>query len=162
MCTDGHHHSHADGGESRPLRVPTGPMSRRTFAQAGGGLLLLFGAAFGGLSFALYPLCVAHANDRLLPAERVSASGQLVLLYSAGAALGPLGGAAAMNWMGPGGLFLFIAACAAAMLGFSLWRLAATAPVPGPAQQDFQMLPRTTPVAALLDPSGPEAATVKD
>ena len=41
MCTDGHHHSHADGGESRPLRVPTGPMSRRTFAQAGGGLLLL-------------------------------------------------------------------------------------------------------------------------
>ena len=131
-------------------------------AAPGGGLLLLFGAAFGGLSFALYPLCVAHANDRLLPAERVSASGQLVLLYSAGAALGPLGAAAAMNWVGPGGLFLFIAACAAAMLGFSLWRLAATAPVPGPAQQDFQMLPRTTPVAALLDPSGPEAATVKD
>ena len=131
-------------------------------AAPGGALLLLFGAAFGGLSFALYPLCVAHANDRLLPAERVSASGQLVLLYSAGAALGPLGAAAAMNWMGPGGLFLFIAACAAAMLGFSLWRLAATAPVPGPAQQDFQMLPRTTPVAALLDPSGPEAATVKD
>ena len=43
MCTDGHHHSHADGGEPRPLRVPTGPMSRRTFAQAGGGLLLAAG-----------------------------------------------------------------------------------------------------------------------
>ena len=43
MCTDGHHHSHAHRGEPRPLRVPTGPMSRRTFAQAGGGLLLAAG-----------------------------------------------------------------------------------------------------------------------
>ena len=122
-----------------------------------GGLLLLFGAAFGGLSFALYPLCVAYANDRLLPSERVTASGQLVLLYSAGAAIGPLGGAAAMTVAGPGGLFLFIALAAAAMLAFGLWRLATSAPVPGAEQQDFQILPRTTPVAALLDPAGPDS-----
>src|SRR3546814_6853648 len=44
-----------------------------------GTLLLALGALFGGLSFALYPLCVAFANDRLLPSERVTASGQLVL-----------------------------------------------------------------------------------
>lgn len=36
MCTDGHHH-----------RVPTRPMSRRTFAQAGSGLLLAGGLAAG-------------------------------------------------------------------------------------------------------------------
>lgn len=119
--------------------------------------LLALGAAFGGLSFALYPLCVAHSNDRLLPAERVTASSQLVLLYSCGAALGPLGAAAAMTLAGAGGLFLFIAICAAAMLGFGLWRLAASAGVPEDAQQDFQILPRTTPVAALLDPAGPDA-----
>src|SRR3546814_10207044 len=65
--------------------------------QPTGALLLALGFAFGGLSFALYPLSVAHANDRLLPSERVTASGQLVLLYSAGAALGPLGAAAAMT-----------------------------------------------------------------
>ncbi|MFC3784733.1 MFS transporter [Sphingopyxis italica] len=121
-----------------------------------GALLLALGALFGGLSFALYPLCVAFANDRLLPSERVTASGQLVLLYSAGAALGPLGAAAAMTLAGAGGLFLFIAFGAAAMLGFGLWRLATSEPVPGAAQQDFQILPRTTPVAALLDPAGPE------
>src|SRR3546814_11606849 len=57
--------------------------------QPTGALLLALGFAFGGLSFALYPLSVAHANDRLLPSERVTASGQLVLLYSAGAAPGP-------------------------------------------------------------------------
>jgi MFS family permease len=123
--------------------------------QPVGMLLLALGAAFGGLSFALYPLCVAFVNDRLLASERVAASGQLVLLYSAGAALGPLGAAAAMTLAGAGGLFLFIAAVAAAMLAFGLWRLAISDPVPGADQQDFQILPRTTPVAALLDPAGP-------
>lgn len=125
-------------------------------AQPGGLILFGIGAAFGGLSFALYPLCVAYVNDRLLPSERVTASGQLVLLYSAGAALGPLGAAGAMTLAGPGGLFLFIAFAAATMLAFGLWRLATSDPVPGAAQQDFQILPRTTPVAALLDPAGPE------
>ncbi|WP_194953812.1 MFS transporter [Sphingopyxis solisilvae] len=121
-----------------------------------GPLLLGLGALFGGLSFALYPLCVAFVNDRLLPSERVTASGQLVLLYSVGAALGPLGAAGAMTLIGVGGLFLFIALAAGMMLAFGLWRLAASAPVPGAAQQDFQILPRTTPVAALLDPAGPD------
>lgn len=124
--------------------------------QPGGLLLLGLGALFGGLSFALYPLCVAFVNDRLLSSERVAASGQLVLLYSAGAALGPLGAAAAMTLTGAGGLFLFIAAVAAAMLAFGLVRLAVSDPVPGAEQQDFQILPRTTPVAALLDPAGPD------
>jgi MFS family permease len=117
-----------------------------------GAALLAAGAAFGGLSFALYPLCVAHVNDRLDSTERVSASGQLVLLYSGGAALGPLLAAAAMSQTGAGGLFLFAAACAALMLAFSLWRLLAAAPVPADAQGDFQILPRTTPMAGLLGP----------
>lgn len=125
-------------------------------AQPKGFFLLGLGAAFGGLSFALYPLCVAYVNDRLLPSERVTASGQLVLLYSTGAAIGPLGAAAFMTFAGPGGLFIFIALAAAGMLAFGLLRLAVSDPVPGAAQQDFHILPRTTPVAALLDPAGPD------
>src|SRR3546814_16888931 len=54
-------------------------------------------------------------------------------------------------------LFLFIALGAATMLAFGLWRLATSDPVPGAAQQDFQILPRTPPVAALLDPAGPDS-----
>lgn len=117
-----------------------------------GAALFAAGAAFGGLSFALYPLCVAHVNDRLDSTERVSASGQLVLLYSGGAALGPLLAAVAMSRTGAGGLFLFVAVCAALMLAFSLWRLLAAASVPADAQGDFQIFPRTTPMAGLLDP----------
>lgn len=115
--------------------------------------LFAAGALFGGLSFALYPLCVAHCNDRLLATERVAASGRLVLLYSLGAVLGPIWAASFMTAADQGGLFLFIAVCSGAALIFGLWRQAASEPVPAPDQQDFQILPRTTPMASLLDPN---------
>lgn len=118
---------------------------------SGGPLLLGLGALFGGLSFALYPLCVAHCNDRLLHTERIAASGRLVLLYAVGAAIGPLGAALLMNLAPGGGLFIFIALCAGATLVFGLWRQTATPPAPD--QQDFQIVPRTTPLASLLDPN---------
>lgn len=129
-------------------------MSLGIALATGPGLLLLgLGALWGGLGFALYPLCVAHSNDRLHASERVAASGGLVLLYSIGAAIGPIFGASAMSLVGPSGLFLFIALCAAGMLGFGLWRLAVREPVPEEAQQSYQIIPRTTPVAGLLDPN---------
>ena len=81
-----------------------------------------------------------------------------MLVYSVGAAMGPMGAAIAMGQTGTGGLFGFIALAAAGTLVFGLWRLATSAPVPGDAQQDFQILPRTTPVATLLDPAGPYPA----
>lgn len=131
--------------------------------------LFALGAGFGGLSFALYPLCVAYVNDRLTSPERVAASSKLVLLYSAGAALGPLGGAVAMEQFSgeAGGLFFFIAILAIAMTVYGLWRVLTSDPVPGSDQQDFQILPRTTPVASLLDtagvtPSSPSTANEKD
>jgi MFS family permease len=118
--------------------------------------LLIFGGLFGGLSFTLYPLCVAHTNDRLHPSCRVAASGRLILLYSVGAALGPIGAAGFITLAGSTGLFLFIGACAGSTLVFGLWRQQSTLPVPGALQQLYQILPRTTPVAAMLDPNGPE------
>lgn len=126
---------------------------------SGGFLLMLLGATFGGLSFALYPLCVAHCNDRLLATERVAASGKLVLLYSLGAMLGPLGAATLMNATGPGGLFLFCALCAGATFTFGIWRQAASDAVPARYQQDFQIVPRTTPTASLLDPNTADGQT---
>lgn len=116
-------------------------------------LLMMFGALFGGLSFALYPLCVAHCNDRLLETERVAASGRLVLLYSIGAALGPVLAASFMTMAGTSGLFLFIALASGLAMMVGLWRQRASNPVPDNYQQDFQIMPRTTPMAALLDPN---------
>ncbi|AIT81005.1 MFS transporter [Novosphingobium pentaromativorans] len=127
-----------------------------TVTQHNGVQLLGLGALFGGLTFALYPLCVAHTNDRLEADERVGATGGLVLLYSAGAALGPILGSAAMTLPFDNGLFAFITLCAASALVFGLWRQTATPPVPSETQNAYQILPRTTPVAAMLDPLGPD------
>jgi MFS family permease len=119
--------------------------------------LMLAGALYGGAAFALYPLCVAHTNDHLGSKQRVAATGGLVLVYSAGAAAGPLPGAALMDILGARGLFLFIALCAAAVVIFCAYRLWSTPPVPGERQRRYLILPRTTPLAAKLDPLSPDS-----
>lgn len=122
-----------------------------------GGMRLLAIALFGGGAFALYPLCVAHTNDRLSAEERVSASGGLVLAYSAGAMAGPMLAAGAIAWLGAPGLFAAIAAAGTLMVAYALWRTGARAAVPNAEQQRYVILPRTTPAAASLDPLSPEA-----
>ncbi|MDI1365166.1 MAG: MFS transporter [bacterium] len=125
---------------------------------AAGPVLLVLGALFGGFSFALYPLCVAHANDHVSAEQRVAASGGLILVYSLGAAAGPLLGALALKQFGPAGLPGFIAACAGVAVIFALWRMAVREPVPSDRQQSYQLLPRTTPMSAMLDPLTPDEA----
>ncbi len=116
-------------------------------------LLLPAVALFGGVAFALYPLCVAHANDRLPSEKRVGATGGLVLVYSGGAILGPLAGAATMELLGATGLFALIGMVAILTLGFALRRVRITDPVPADQQMPYQVLPRTTPMAAtVLEP----------
>lgn len=121
-----------------------------------GFILLSLAALFGGLSFALYPLCVAHTNDHLAADQRVAASGGMVLLYSLGAACGPLLAAPAMALLGTGGLFVFIAVCAGGGLAFAFWRQVRSAPVPAAEQENYVILPRTTPMSASLDPVAPD------
>lgn len=109
------------------------------------GIGLVLGGLFGGTSFALYPLCVAHANDQLAPTQRVSATGGLVLVYSLGAASGPLLVSSVMTVTGPQALFQVIAVLAACVLGFGMWRRRVGDVVPAEMQQAYQPLPRTTP-----------------
>lgn len=80
----------------------------------------------------------------------------LVLVYSVGASAGPLPASVLMDAAGPRGLFLFIAICAALLIGFAIFRLFAAPPVPDARQRRFLILPRTTPLAARLDPLAPD------
>ena len=57
-----------------------------------------------------------------------------------------------MTVAGAGGLFLFIGACALLTFAFAVWRQLRRDPVPDELQQPYQILPRTTPAAAELDP----------
>lgn len=126
-------------------------------AAEGRHQLMAAGALFGGACFALYPLCVAHTNDHLQPSQRVGATGGLVLVYSLGAAAGPVPAALFMDFGKPKSLFLFLALCAAVVIVFACYRLLVAPPVPGERQRRFLILPRTTPLAAKLDPISQES-----
>ncbi|HET7922378.1 MAG TPA: MFS transporter, partial [Gammaproteobacteria bacterium] len=127
-------------------------------AVTGGTLvfvLLIVGPVFGGLTFTLYPVAVAHANDHIEIADVVPASAALILCYSLGAMLGPLGAAAVMWVTGATGLFLFTALLSlalgvAALLAPRVARVAPEDRVP------YVPVPRTSAVIAQLDPRAPE------
>lgn len=82
--------------------------------------LLVLTGLFGGLSFALYPVAVARANDRLAPSEVIPVSSALILFYGAGAFAGPLGASGFMALFGSRGLFGFIG-LVALIFGVSAW-----------------------------------------
>ncbi|QDH70907.1 MFS transporter [Marilutibacter alkalisoli] len=73
--------------------------------------LLLYGLwfAFGGLSFAIYPICMAHLLDHLPPEDTLSAGSSLLLLNGVGSAFGPALAGIAMTRFGHEALPVFFA-----------------------------------------------------
>ena len=114
--------------------------------------LMLVAPLFGGLSFTLYPICLAHTNDYVRREDLVSASGGLILANSIGAIIGPPLASAMMAFGGPEGLFAFIAAGALCATLYGLWRTRVRPPLPAEAQAAFRPLPQTTPTVGPLDP----------
>jgi len=78
----------------------------------------------GGFMSVIYPVCVAHANDRMPEERAVSVSGRLILISGVGSAVGPLLAAAAMSALGVRGLFNFMAALAVLFAFFAFFALA--------------------------------------
>lgn len=124
-------------------------------------MLLLFVALFGGVSFTIYPLALAHASDRLENNEdMVGLSSGMLLLYSAGAVVGPLaaGPVFALQREG-GGLFLFMATIAVITVIFGFWRVYRAPPATSDEQVAFVAVPRTSAALTELDPRQPEEET---
>jgi MFS family permease len=129
-----------------------------TAGAAGAALLgALFGAAwhavlfallfvFGGLAFAIYPICIALTNDRLTREEIQQSASSLLLLNGAGAALGPALAGVLMSHLGPRALLVYFAIVLGALALYTLWRLGNSREAP--AATSFQAMVRTTPEAA--------------
>ena len=85
--------------------------------------IYLAGAAYGGLSFTVYSLCMAHAND-FAPADKLlqTASG-LLTAYGFGAFLGPIVAASFMGRLGPQGLFVMSALVSGFLGVFAVYRM---------------------------------------
>lgn len=122
--------------------------------------LILLALGYGGAAFTIYGIAVAHANDHLQPTDLVPASAGLLIAYGIGAAIGPVPAAMAMEIVGPGGLFAFIAAMLALLAAFGLARMRLRGPVPKAEQVPYMAVPRTSPVVGELDPRG-EAAPIE-
>ncbi len=115
----------------------------------------LLACLFSALQFTIYPLCVAYANDFLEPAERVQASGGLVLAYSVGAAAGPVLTAFTMKQTGPQGLFLFSGVVMLLLVCFASYRTRQRSWAKLTPKDPFVVLPRatTTPIPTELEPN---------
>jgi MFS family permease len=90
----------------------------------GANLLILWSfAAWGGLALCIYSVCVAHACDIVDPGQIVSTVGTLLFSWATGVTVGPLLGAAAMEMMGPKGLFIYSAIASLGLVIFIVVRI---------------------------------------
>lgn len=88
---------------------------------AEGFMAVLVGAGFlGAFVFTLYSLSAATANDRVGTGQRVQVAGALLITYGAGAVLGPVIAGQFMSFLGPQGLFFYIALIELVLCGFSI------------------------------------------
>jgi len=100
-------------------------------------VLFPLAAVFGGLALTLYSLALSHVNDHLEPSQMVAASGALILLNGAGAAIGPVIVGFLMEPFGAQAYFASLAVLAGLLALFDLWRKARRAPVPAEQKGPF-------------------------
>lgn len=158
------------------LQVPVGRLSDRNdrrlvlaglavgFAAAAVLLVLLparlavvlpVAALLGGFMSTLYPVCVAHAFDRM-PSDRVVAvSGRLILVSGFGSALGPMLGAAIMARFDINGLLYFMALMTLLLAAIAGLRVRMRE-APERVERPFDLIdPMTAPIS--LEPEATEA-----
>jgi MFS family permease len=85
--------------------------------------ILVASCAFGMFAFPVYAIAVAHTNDFVPHGEFVESSSGLLLLFGAGAVLGPLSASYIMSQIGPQGLYMFTALVHVSMASFALYRM---------------------------------------
>jgi MFS family permease len=101
----------------------------------------------GGFMSTLYPVCVAHAHDRMPRDRIVAVSGRLILVSGVGSVIGPLVGASLMARFEIDGVFYFMAAAVLLLALVAGFGSLTTQP---PAHQDvpFEILmPQAGPLA---------------
>jgi len=126
-----------------------------------GNVPLLLGAAWGMVLFPLYTISVAHANDHAAPEEFVEVSSGLLLVFAAGATLGPVLGAAVLVQFGGASLFGYIAVVHFMLAAFVLWRMTRRPSAPAQEHVGFQeALVATITVSPVFDADTHPEATL--
>ena len=122
--------------------------------------LVVWAVLFGGFSFSVYSLSVAHTNDHIGSGEVLEATQGLLLLNGIGAAIGPLIAGLLIESLGPRSLFVYLAVAYGVLGLFTLYRMRVTPPIPLQEQSEFVVMARTGTAVAELDPrSEPESVS---
>lgn len=125
------------------------------FKPAGMMENLIAATLFGGAVYSMYPVIVAHANDRAEPDTFLLISGGLLVLFGFGAIAGPFIGGAIMVLYGPFGLFLTTLFAHIGIIAYAMKRVSFRAELAHEVKADFvTVLPGrlATPETAILDP----------
>jgi MFS family permease len=136
------------GGVSALALMAFGDLSRAA--------MYAFAFVYGGFTFALYAIAIAHANDQAEPEDFVEIASTLILVFSIGAVVGPMLASAVVEMAGPNSFFAYSAVIHFLTAGFAFYRMqrrAATAPED---KDDFIPVPRASPEVINIDPRGPD------
>ncbi len=109
---------------------------RLVFPTLGEGVLLLT-LLWGITAFPLYSICAAHMNDHVEEGGFVEASGGLLLIFAAGAILGPLIISPFMTLRTPYALFGWIAGFQLLLAVFAVYRMRVRERVPDSERRGF-------------------------
>ena len=125
--------------------------------------LLIFTVIFGGLTFSLYSLFIAHANDFLPPSQMVAMSSGLLMVNGAGAIVGSPFAATIIEVLGSRSLMPAIAIILIGLSIFIVIRMRLRDSVPTEAQGPFVAFPENlTSVATGLNPEAEWTDTAED
>ena len=118
---------------------------------------ILFGlvALYGGMSYTLYPIIVAHANDYADADKFVTVSSGLLLLYGIGTIIGPTVSGILMAGDAPYRLFLVTGIAHLSIAAYAIYRSTRRAAIPADNRETFASVPASrsaTPESIALDP----------
>ncbi len=107
---------------------------------------------YGGFSFSIYSLSVAHTQD-LVDIEQVTDATRTLLLFSGlGAAIGPVIAGIMMQLAGNSMLMIFFAMVLGLLGMYAAYRMTVAEPIPVNEQEAFMVMARTSPEVVELDP----------
>ena len=124
------------------------------FAPANMGVLFGIIALYGAMSYTLYSIIVAHANDYADASNFVTVSSGLLLLYGIGTIIGPTVGGVLMAGA-PYRLFLVTGLAHLLVAAYAIYRSTRRAAVPAEDRDSFSSVPASksaTPESIALDP----------
>jgi len=122
------------------------------FSQRSQFVLMLSAIFYGGFSFSVYSLSVAHTNDQIKPTEVMDATQGLLLLNGVGAAIGPIIAGVFMQILGAQGLMIYFSIVFGILALFIVFRMGVSTPIPNEEQGDFVPMARTGTAAVEMDP----------